>query len=71
MTLASILEVAVGDDDAADGSAISAVLEVTPASELFLLSALSNSGNFGIELVAPTVNKLHMKMQMNSKFSDS
>lgn len=70
MTLAPILKVAIGDD-AEDGSAISAVLEVTPASELFLLSALSNSGTFGTELVAPTVKKLHMKMQKNSKFSGS
>jgi hypothetical protein len=62
--LASILAVDVGED-AADGSAVSGVLEVIPAFELFLLSAPPNSGTLGTESVALTVKKLHIEIYMN------
>lgn len=59
VVLAPILAVGV-DVDAANESAVSGVLKVTPAIELFLLSACSNSGNLGTESFAPatTVEKL-------------
>lgn len=52
VVLTPILAVGV-DVDAADENAVSGVLKVTPAFELFLLSAFSNSGTLGIESVAP------------------
>lgn len=62
--LAPILAVGVGND-VADESAVSGVLEVIPAFELFLLSAPSNSGTFGTESVALIVKKLHIEIYMN------
>ncbi len=68
VVLAPILAVGV-DVDAANESAVSGVLKVTPAIELFLLSACSNSGNLGTESFAPatTVEKLHMKKETKFK----
>lgn len=62
LVLTPILAVGV-DVDAADENAVSGVLKVTPAFELFLLSAFSNSGTLGIESVAPAtkVEKLQIK----------
>lgn len=62
VALTPILAVGV-DVDAADENAVSGVLKVNPAFELFLLSAFSNSGTLGIDSVAPAtkVEKLQIK----------
>lgn len=58
------------DVDAADGSGASGVLKATPIFELFLLSALSGSGDLGTESIAPaaTVDKLYRKQKAKIKF---
>ena len=66
--LAPILAVGV-DVDAANESAVSGVLKVTPTFEWSLLSAFSDFVTVGTELVTPatTVEKLHMKKVTNSR----
>lgn len=71
LAVTPILAVGV-DVDAADENAVSGVLKVNPAFELFLLSAFSNSGTLGIESVAPAtkVEKLQIKsIQIKEKNS--
>lgn len=71
VALTPILAVGV-DVDAADENAVSGVLKVNPAFDLFLLSAFSNSGTLGIESVAPAtkVEKLQIKsIQIKEKNS--